>query len=195
MHYIVGLGNPGEKYQNSRHNAGWIVLEDFVASTGLPALYDSSKYSGRVSEGVVDGEEVSVLLPDTYMNKSGSAVKKLVPKDAVSQLVVVYDDIDLPVGEIKVSFGKGAGGHNGVQSVIDAMGSKDFIRIRIGIAATSFWTGKTKRPKGGGAMTRRVLGPFTSSERSKIDTASNTVAEALFAIIKEGYVAAMNQYN
>ncbi len=146
MHYIVGLGNPGEKYKNTRHNIGWTVLDYFIENEGLPGLVDSAKYAGSMSTGVVNGQEVTILYPNTFMNKSGSAVRKLVPKEEAEKLVVVYDDVDLPVGDIKVSVGRGAGGHNGVASIIESLGSKDFVRVRVGIAPVSFWTGKAGRP-------------------------------------------------
>ena len=195
MFYIVGLGNPGEKYKDTRHNAGWLVLDAFCERFGFPNFVDSSKYAGMVSEGVVAGKEVALLKPQTYMNKSGSSVKKLVPKGGAANLVLMYDDIDLGIGDVKVSIGKGAGGHNGVQSVIDALDTKDFIRIRIGIAGRGFFTGKPKRPQGGTALSNRVLGSFTSREQQKLDTVAETVSQILETIVTDGVEQAMNKYN
>jgi len=138
MLYIIGIREiPGKEYEHTRHNVGWMVL-DYLVSLSLPSPVSSSKYAGRISAGVLAGEEVMLLYPDTFMNKSGSAVKKLVPKGQEGNLVVVYDDVDIPVGEIKVSFGRGDGGHNGIKSIVASLGTKEFTRVRIGIAPKSF---------------------------------------------------------
>lgn len=195
MYYIVGLGNPGTEYDGTRHNVGWEVLSYVIETDGLPGLVDSSAYAGRISEGVLGGQEVSLLFPSTFMNKSGSAVLKLVPKDAIEKLVVVHDEVDLPMGEVKVSVGRGAGGNNGVASIISSLGSKEFIRIRVGIAPVGFFTGKPHRPAGGAAMTRHVLGKFTRREATKINEAKEKVRQVLHTIVADGVEAAMNQCN
>jgi PTH1 family peptidyl-tRNA hydrolase len=194
MHYIVGLGNPGDKYTNTRHNVGWTALGYFLTEERLPNPVDSAQFCGSISQGVVLAEEIAVLFPNTFMNKSGSAVRKLVPKEEVGDLVVVYDDVDLPVGEIKVSVGRGAGGHNGVASIIDALGSKDFVRVRVGIAPVSFWTGKPRRPEAA-ALSRHVLGKFTRREETKLAEVKETVRQAIKTIITDGVEVAMNKFN
>lgn len=193
MYYIVGLGNPGDKYQNTRHNVGWMVLDYIIDTVGLPCAFDSSKYAGRLSEGVLEGEEVVLLYPNTFMNKSGSAVKKLVPKGQEKQLVVVYDDVDLPVGEIKISQGKGSGGHNGISSIVSSLGSKDFIRVRVGIAGKSLF-GHTKRPKGE-RLAKHVLGDFKRREGKELSSVLPKAAMAVQLIIAEGVEKAMNEMN
>lgn len=198
MHYLVGLGNPGLKYALSRHNVGWIVLDHLCSLVGLPAAIEQKAFSGRVTEGRIGGELVTVLYPDTFMNNSGTAVRKLVPHDALKHLIVLYDDIDLPLGEVRVSFGRGSGGHNGVTSIIEKLGSKDFIRVRIGIGKVGFWPwekGTTKRPAGGGALERYVLGNFTKKELDTIDKASVQILEVVATIVSKGHVVAMNLYN
>lgn len=195
MYYIVPLGNPGDKYKRTRHNVGWQAIDFCMAAWGLASLVESGGLSGRLSEGVVEGNKVTVLYPTTFMNNSGSAVVKLVPKVAVEQLIVVHDDIDLPLGEIKVAQGKGAGGNNGVSSIIEKLGSKDFVRVRIGIAPKSFWTGKTKRPAGGGPLERFVLKDFTSSERTQLEDVFPRVQQVIETIVAEGVMKAMNQFN
>lgn len=194
MYYLVGLGNPGEKYSDTRHNVGWFFVEALIEKVGLPSLVNSSKYSGRISEGMLAGEELTCLLPDTYMNKSGSAVAKLVLRKEVGNLVVVYDDVALPVGEVKISVGKGSGGHNGIQSIIDALGSKDFIRVRVGIAPVSFWTGKTIRPKGE-KMSRHVLGKFGKKEQKQIADLADQFTKIMTSIVTEGVEVTMNKFN
>lgn len=192
MFYIVGLGNPGAEYKFTRHNVGWMAL-DYLTSLGLASPVPSSKYAGRISEGVLAGEEVILLYPDTFMNKSGSAVKKLVPKGGESQLVVVYDDVDIPVGEIKVSFGRGDGGHNGIKSIINSLGTKDFVRVRIGIAPKSFF-GKTKRPKGD-RLPKHVLGNFKKREQKDLEEGLEKAKVAIETIVKQGIEKAMTVCN
>jgi len=194
MHYIVGLGNPGKEYTNTRHNVGFFVLENFIDEVGLPSFHESSKYNGLVCEGVLQGSEVTVLLPHTFMNVSGAAVKKLVSKEGANDLIVVYDDIDLPVGEIKISFGRGDGGHNGIKSIIESLGTADFSRVRVGIAQKSMWTGKLKRPKGE-ALASFVLGTFSSREQKEVEEVSKTVQQVLTTFVKEGKDVAMNRFN
>jgi PTH1 family peptidyl-tRNA hydrolase len=144
---------------------------------------------------VLSGETITVLYPETYMNNSGVAVQKLVPKEHIARLIVVHDDIDLPFGEVKVAQGRGAGGNNGVQSVIQKLNSKDFVRVRIGIAPTSFWTGKVKRPAGGGPLERFVLQEFSKQEQKQLPEVLQTVQQALETVVGEGVAVAMNQYN
>lgn len=194
MYYIVGLGNPGDKYADTRHNVGWTVLEHFMKTNGFPGMVGSKKYAGEISEGVLQNEEVTVLFPHTYMNKSGSAVVKLLPgKKDTRKLIVVYDDVDLPVGEVRVSLGRGSGGHNGVESVIRALGTKDFIRVRVGIASKGFFGG-VKRPKGE-RLSAHVLSGFTNRERRVLEGAIEKATGALLEIITHGVECAMNRYN
>lgn len=193
MFYIVGLGNPGKRYKNTRHNVGWMVLDYMVDTLGLPEAYSSSKYAGRISEGALATDEVVLLYPDTFMNQSGSAVKKLVPKGESEKLIVVYDDVDLPVGEIQISQGKGSGGHNGVSSIVSALGTKNFVRVRVGIAGKSLF-GQTKRPTGA-RLPKHVLGDFKRREQKELIEVFPEASEAIVMIIKEGIQKAMNRYN
>lgn len=195
MKYIVPLGNPGDKYESTRHNVGWLAMDYVIGARAWSSLIEDKQLSGRTTGGRLGAEPVVVLYPDTFMNNSGSAVAKLVPKQEVADLIVLHDDIDLPFGEIKISQGRGGGGNNGVTSIITKLESKDFVRIRIGIAPKSFWTGQIKRPAGGGPLERFVLKPFTPSERKVLPEVFNTVDAALEMIVTNGAEAAMNHYN
>lgn len=194
MKYIVALGNPGEEYTGTRHNIGWAAADALVAEFGLTSPVPSSKYQGLYSYGSIGGGEVNLLYPTTFMNNSGVAVKKLVPVRELSQLIVLHDDVDLPLGEIKISTSRGAGGHNGVKSIIAELGSNEFLRIRIGVAQKSFFTGKLKRPTGE-KLPRFVLAKFTRSEEKVVQEIDKLVAEAVLLIIKEGSSMAMNKIN
>jgi peptidyl-tRNA hydrolase, PTH1 family len=195
MFYIVGLGNHGAKYQNTRHNVGWIVCDYIRDKAHFSSLAADSGMSGRVAEGSVGGVATMMLYPDTFMNNSGTAVKKFVPKTDLQRLIVIHDDIDIPLGEIKLNKGRGDGGNNGIKSIIEKLGTKDFIRIRIGIAPRSFWTGEVKRPKGGGPLERFVLKEFTRSEAVKLEEAKERAYAALHEILKNGLESAMNKFN
>lgn len=140
MILIVGLGNPGKEYEKTRHNAGFMVLDEFAKTHDFPAFKLSKKHSSFISEGILDQVKVVLAKPQTFMNNSGKAVKSLLGKTK-SDLVVIHDDIDIPLGKVKVSRGSGSAGHKGVDSIIQALGTKDFTRIRIGILPP---TGKPK---------------------------------------------------
>jgi len=194
MFYIVGLGNPGEKYKDTRHNVGFAVL-DFLREEGnMPQPVSSSKYSGEVSEGVLDDREVILLYPSTFMNNSGAAVRKLVSKGEEKNLILIYDDVDLPIGEFKLSIGRGTGGHNGIESVINALGTKEFVRLRVGVASRSFWTGNARRPAAA-ALSRHVLGHFTKREAKQLEEMKGSVIAAVECVLASGVETAMNKFN
>ena len=195
MFYIVGLGNPGDKYKGTRHNVGWVVLDFLREELRMPNLMHEKQNSAEVTEGIISGEAVTVVYPDTYMNNSGAAVAKFVSKDESEKLIVIHDDIDLPFGEVKIGKGKGDGGNNGIKSIIQKLGTKDFVRVRVGIAPTSFWTGETKRPKGGGPLERFVLKPFSKKEDKQLESVKRLAMSAVQEIIEKGAVVAMNKFN
>src|SRR3989344_6524480 len=140
MKTVIGLGNPGEEYEKTLHNAGRLALEYFAQKNDFSDWDFSQKYDSLVSEGKIKKpasakasagkENALLLLPETFMNNSGKAVKNLLPKN----LIVVHDDIDLPLGKFKIAFGRGSGGHKGVESVMRALKTKDFWRVRVGVA-------------------------------------------------------------
>ena len=151
---IVGLGNPGTEYEKTRHNTGRIVLEMFRKKNDLPEWQENKKLKGLVSQK----GKINLLLPETFMNKSGEAVAKIIKnKKTVKDLVVIHDDLDLPLGRFKISFNRGAGGHRGVLSIIKALKTEAFTRIRIGIAPK-------KKPSGKKAVIDFILGEFKPAE-------------------------------
>ncbi len=202
MYVVVGLGNPGDEYKNTRHNIGRLAVIGFATEKGFPEWESDKKSNALVTEATVTStenrrkkESVVLILPETFMNKSGTTVKHFVgsPKKAES-LIVVHDDMDLPRGVIKISFGRGAGGHHGVESVIRAVKTKNFTRVRIGVSDLAS-KGMVKKPKGD----KKIL-DFLVKEMEKGDLASfskivKVVSEALTIMLLEGRARAMNVHN
>lgn len=176
MKLIVGLGNPGKEYENTRHNTGRIMV-------------------GIIEKKIDAKQKIKFITPDTFMNNSGPAVAKaLAGKKALKDLIVIYDDIDLPLGKIKISFNRSAGGHNGLGSVIKALKSEEFLRIRIGISGATP-KGVVKKPKGEKAVLNFLLGEYKKSELETIKKLSKKVSEAIETIFSEGKEKAMSLYN
>lgn len=195
MYYVVGLGNPGEEYAHTRHNVGRIVVVHFLHANGFPVLVASAKYAGYIAEGMLEDEKVFVLQPETYMNKSGSAVAKVITNSKKARnLVVIYDDIDLPLGTIKISYGRGSGGHRGVESIIRTLKTKDFARIRVGIAPTTS-SGKLRKPKGEQKVIDFLLSDFKKPEQAIIRKTAKQVSDIIETIVTESLAAAMNRFN
>jgi PTH1 family peptidyl-tRNA hydrolase len=128
MNIVIGLGNPGATHAKQRHNVGWMVLDAMAEKEGLHFV-DKKIYTANVTQW----QELFLVKPDTFMNNSGLTAHAMAKQYKDAAIVIVYDDIDIALGTIKCSFGRGAGGHNGVQSVIDHLGTKDFLRIRVGV--------------------------------------------------------------
>jgi PTH1 family peptidyl-tRNA hydrolase len=192
---IAGLGNPGQEYVDTRHNVGRMVVDAFVKAQGFPELESSKMLKALSTEGKIKKEKVLVIEPETFMNKSGESVGKLVKtKKAASQLVVVHDDLDLPLGRIKVSFNKSSGGHKGVESVIKAVKTQEFIRVRVGISPETAG-GKLKKPQGDEVVNDFIVDPFKKAEADVVKSAAKRGAEALAVIITEGRDKAMGEFN
>lgn len=192
---IVGLGNPGDEYEHTRHNAGRLAVEAFDVSREFGGFQDDRKTKSDKSTGKLGTHTVTLLLPNTFMNKSGAAVKPLVTNvKAAERLVVVYDDIDLPFGSIKISFGRGSGGHKGVDSIIRAVKTKNFVRVRIGVAPTTP-SGKIKKPQGEQKVHDYLLGDFKKAELLALKKIFKTTSDAIESILRDGRAQAMNQFN
>lgn len=176
MKLVVGLGNPGIEYENTRHNTGRIMV-------------------GLVEKKLADKLKIKFITPDTFMNNSGRALVPLIKtKKDLKDLIVIYDDIDLPLGKIKISFNRSSGGHNGLASVIKALKSEEFLRIRVGISPRTP-SGKIRKIKGEKAVLKFLLGEYKKSELETIKKLGKIVAEAVGCIFVESKEKAMSLYN
>ncbi len=193
MKLIVGLGNPGQGYSHNRHNLGFMCISNFAKEHGIK--FDKKQGQARTGTGEIGGETVVVARPETYMNQSGQAVSRLVKKFNISldDLIVIHDDLDLPVGRIRIRQGGSAGGHRGIESIITGLGSKDFLRIRVGIGRPSNTGSGISTSED--AVIAYVLSGFTSEEKKVIERTIPEVSEAIECLITEGLGAAMNKYN
>lgn len=199
---IVGLGNPGEEYDATRHNAGRMALEHFAAAKDFTPLKEDKKNKVRVSRGMLkpvsagrQGTLVALIAPDTYMNKSGTAVVKYVKSiKAAERMVVIYDDLDLPLGTIKISFDRGSGGHKGLESVTRAVRTKKFTRVRIGVSSSTA-SGALKKPPGEKEVLDFILSKFRSNEMEELKRVFKRVDYVLECIVIKGYLRAMNEFN
>lgn len=192
---IVGLGNPGEEYANTRHNTGRMALEYACDQKNIGEWKEDKKANAHIARGLIEKSTVVLVLPDTFMNKSGSAVMKYVKSvKAAEKLVVVYDELDLPLGKMKMSFDRGSGGHNGIESIARALKTKKFWRIRIGISPTTV-SGKLRKPSGEKEVLDFILGKFKPSEVPVLKAVFKRVSTALDTIATEGPVKAMGQCN
>ncbi len=185
MRLIVGLGNPGKRYEQTPHNAGFLACDRFAQRNHLAD--EVRKFEGQFRRGRVGGIDVGVLKPETYMNLSGRAVAealRYLPAEP-ADLILVFDDMDIPAGKLRLRKGGGHGGHNGIRSVIESTGTADFPRLRVGIG----------RPQGRRDATGHVLGKLGGTEQERFAETIDRAAEALEQIITEGMEAAMNRFN
>ncbi|HEY4526414.1 MAG TPA: aminoacyl-tRNA hydrolase [Candidatus Paceibacterota bacterium] len=192
---IVGLGNPGEEYEMTRHNAGRQALQYFVSAKDFTPLTADKKNKVHVSKGAIKKNLVVLVAPDTYMNKSGSAVSKYVKSaKAAERMIVVYDDLDLPLGAVKISFDRGSGGHKGLESVTRAVRTKKFTRVRIGVSPATAG-GVLKKPSGEKQVLDFILTKFHAHEIDELKRVNKRAAEILEFIVLKGRMAAMNKFN
>jgi PTH1 family peptidyl-tRNA hydrolase len=189
MKLIIGLGNPGRAYARNRHNIGFICLNHFAKTQGIK--FDRKKGLARIGEGEAGGNKLVLARPQTYMNLSGQSVSRLVQKFNIdlNDLLVIHDDLDLPLAKIRLSFGSSSGGHKGIDSIIKELRSQDFIRIRIGIGRPD------KAEASEDDIIAYVLSDFTPKEKKAIDKIMPQVSEAILCLLTEGLVAAMNKFN
>ncbi|KKR32173.1 MAG: Peptidyl-tRNA hydrolase [Parcubacteria group bacterium GW2011_GWF2_39_8b] len=202
---IVGLGNPGEEYSETRHNTGRMLLEWFGKAHGAPVLSGveggwkvDKKLTADVAKVKVGKQTITLVLPNTFMNNSGKSVKALFPLGVTSgkaeKLLVIYDDLDLPFGKAKISFNKSSGGHKGLESIIKAIKTEKFARIRIGISPITP-TGKIRKPSGEEAVTKVILGKFKPDELTQLKKLSKKVNLALETFVTSGLEKARQEFN
>lgn len=182
---VTGLGNPGPSYAQTRHNAGFLVVDALAARLGL--RWKEVPYRALQAQGQAEGRRIVLLKPMTYMNLSGQAVAGACRKLHLgpAEVLAVCDDLDLPPGRVRVRARGSAGGHRGLISLIQELGSQEFGRVRVGIG----------RPPAGVDVVDYVLEPFTQAEAPALEAAVQLAGEAVLAILREGFEAAMNQVN
>lgn len=186
MYIIVGLGNPGREYQNTRHNIGYDVIDRLAEAERISVL--EKKHKAVIGKGCVAGQKCVLAKPVTYMNLSGESVRELIDYykvDETAELIVISDDISLNVGQLRVRKKGSAGGHNGLKSIIAHLGHDGFIRVKMGVG---------EKP-GGWDLADYVLGHFSKEERGMMDEACDRAAEAIRTIITDGADKAMNSFN
>ncbi len=187
MFIIVGLGNPGHKYEKTRHNAGFMVIDDLASRYNF-SFKEKNIY--MVADGVLGGKKVALLKPLTFMNKSGVALRTFIQKIGIDRsnlkdnLIVIQDDLDIDIGNIKIKKGGSSGGHKGVESIINEIGTKDFIRVKVGIG----------RPENL-PVEDYVLSNFKASEKKILKDVIIKATDAVISIITEGVDKAMSKYN
>jgi PTH1 family peptidyl-tRNA hydrolase len=193
MKLIVGLGNPGQRYANNRHNVGFICLSHFARTQGIQ--FDKKQGKARIGTGEVAGNKVVLAKPQTYMNLSGESVSRLIKKFNINpdDLLVIHDDLDLPLGKIRIRHGSSSGGHKGIDSIINELGSQDFIRLRVGIGHPA--ENKDTTEFSDDEIITYVLGDFTPDEKQTITQVIPKVSEAILCLLTEGLTVAMNRYN
>lgn len=186
MKVVVGLGNPGREYAGTRHNVGFRVVEELARRAGA-TFRRSLRWPLRSAEARLEGGTCLLVEPLTFMNASGNAVAPLMRKRGLepADLLLVYDDADLPLGRLRIRAGGGAGGHNGVRSVIERIGSADFARVRVGVG----------RREGGDGLVGHVLSGFAPEERAAMADAEACAADAVARVLTAGVDRAMNEFN
>ncbi|MEA2059512.1 MAG: aminoacyl-tRNA hydrolase [Thermodesulfobacteriota bacterium] len=182
---MAGLGNPGEKYTGTRHNIGFLVLDKLAAMFSLSL--EKSRFDALYTRDRIDGSALILAKPLSYMNRSGFPLQRLSSyyKVPLENIIVIHDDLDLEFGKIKIVKKRGHGGHNGIRSIVEAFGSNDFIRVRVGVG----------RPLGATDAAGYVLGRFSKSEAGHLDEIITTSARAAEMVVKQGVSSAMNCYN
>lgn len=185
MKIIVGLGNPGERYLKTRHNMGFMVIDQFALLLGIDC--NTKKFRSLFGKGTVENEEIILVKPQTFMNISGVAVRDVVNmyKCALQDLMVVYDDLDLPLGKIRIKRSGGSGGHRGLESIAASLGSTNFPRLRVGIG----------RPSVAGDPGHYVLSLFSKEEETVLIKALETACQAVKTWVVEGIDVCMNAFN
>lgn len=194
---IIGLGNPGEEYAKTRHNIGRLAVEVFADSIGMEDWKPDSAARSLVGQGSLGSAKIICALPETFMNKSGLAAAYLAKAKRVKleNVIIVHDDMDLPAGAMKISFDRGSGGHRGVESIIKALKTREFVRVRVGVSPTTPG-GKLRKPVGEDKIIRFLTGATIKDDEFKVfKKVFKKTSEALMMIVEEGREKAMNVFN
>lgn len=192
---VVGLGNPGEEYTNTRHNTGRIILMMLAKRNDFSAWREDGKLKALTATGVIEKTKFTFILPNAFMNNSGKSLSPFVKsKKDLEKLVVVYDDLDLPIGRMKISINRSAGGHNGLGSIIKSVKSEGFARVRVGISPHTP-SGKTKKPSGEKAVIDFLMKDFKDPELAELKKLSKKIEEALLVFSEDGINKTMSLYN
>ena len=197
MYVIAGLGNPGNEYENTRHNTGRMALEFLRKKIGAEEWRTDKKLAALLSAGVIEaaGKKITLIEPETFMNKSGLSLAPIIKtKKAAEELIVIYDDLDLPIGSMKISFNRSSGGHRGVESIIGSLKTEAFVRIRVGIAPVTP-SGKIKKPSGDEAVAKFILAKFKPTEQAELKKVFKKIPDAIATIISAGRERAMGEFN
>ena len=192
---IVGLGNPDTEYKGTRHNVGRSVVQAFAKKFDFDDFELDKKSNALISEGKVGKSKVTLVLPETFMNKSGEAVRKFVKSaKAAAELIVVHDDLDIPLGKAKLSFNKSSGGHRGVQSVMNHLKTEGFYRIRMGITPTTA-KGVLKKPSGDELLNNFIITSFKPKEADEVKAVTKKVLSALETAVSDSFERATGELN
>jgi PTH1 family peptidyl-tRNA hydrolase len=193
MKLIIGLGNPGRPYAHNRHNVGFTCVNHFARTHGI--RLDKGQGTARVGTGEIAGGKVVLARPQTFMNRSGESVSRLVKRFNISpsDLLVIHDDLDLPLGKVRIRQDGSSGGHKGIESIISSLGSQDFLRLRVGIGRPNPAQDSTEVSEAD--IVAYVLSDFTPEQKQIIAGVIPRVSEAIYSILTEGLSAAMNKYN
>jgi PTH1 family peptidyl-tRNA hydrolase len=195
MFLIFGLGNPGEEYEGTRHNVGRMIVSILAKNNDFDDFSLDKKSNSLISSGKIGKEKVELVMPEGFMNNSGKTVGSLVKtKTPFEKVIVIHDDLDIPIGSIKVSFGKKPGGHRGVESISKVLKSDDFIRVRIGISPKTS-SGRIKKPKGEKEVIDFILGRMNKNESEAIKKTVKNGAKVVEDILNNGLSSAMNFWN
>ena len=191
MKLIVGLGNPGRGYANNRHNLGFMCLNHFARTQGI--RFDKKQGQARIGSGEIAGNKAVLAKPQTYMNRSGQSVSRLIRKFDINpdDLIIIHDDLDLPLGTIRIRRSGGSGGHKGIDSIISYLESQDFLRLRIGIGRPTTPLAEISEND----IIAFVLSDFTPEEKQVITQVIPRASEAILCLLTEGLAAAMNKFN
>jgi peptidyl-tRNA hydrolase, PTH1 family len=190
MKLIVGLGNPGKEYSTNRHNIGFLCINHIAKLTRI--ALDNKQCHAKIGKGKIAGNEVILAKPQTYMNASGQSIQPLMYKNSIllEDLIIIHDDLDLPLGKIRIRQGGSSGGHNGIKSTIACLGTQDFIRVRVGIGRP-----QVEEESRSDNIVDYVLGDFSYEDRTILNETIQRVSDAVTCLINQGVTQAMNNFN